>query len=68
MIDNLYEGAPRSRLHRLMTGNAWLILPTYNEMENIEAMVSAASEVLKSATDGAFRILVVDDGSPRRHG
>jgi dolichol-phosphate mannosyltransferase len=47
-----------------VTGNAWLILPTYNEVENVEAMVRAASEVLKGATDGAFHILVVDDGSP----
>jgi dolichol-phosphate mannosyltransferase len=47
-----------------VTGNAWLILPTYNEVENVEAMVRAASEVLESATDGAFHILVVDDGSP----
>jgi dolichol-phosphate mannosyltransferase len=47
-----------------VTGNAWLILPTYNEVENIEAMVSAASEVLAGATDDAFHILVVDDGSP----
>ena len=47
-----------------MNGNAWLILPTYNEVENVEAMVKAASEVLNSATDGAFHILVVDDGSP----
>jgi dolichol-phosphate mannosyltransferase len=47
-----------------MTANAWLILPTYNEMENVEAMVRAASEVLERATHGSFRILVVDDGSP----
>jgi dolichol-phosphate mannosyltransferase len=47
-----------------VTGNAWLILPTYNEAENIEAMINAASRVLTAATDGSFRILVVDDGSP----
>lgn len=47
-----------------MNGDAWLILPTYNEAENIEAMIKAASGVLARATDGAFRILVVDDGSP----
>ena len=46
------------------TGTAWLILPTYNEAENIEAIVDAAGGVLaESATEG-FRVLIVDDGSP----
>ena len=30
-------------------GTAWLILPTYNEAENIEAIVAAAGEVLAGA-------------------
>ena len=47
-----------------MSGEAWLILPTYNEAENIEAIVDAASAVLQDAAPDAFRILVVDDGSP----
>jgi dolichol-phosphate mannosyltransferase len=42
---------------------AWLILPTYNESENIEAIVGAALEHLGS-TAGDHRILIVDDGSP----
>jgi len=44
--------------------DAWLILPTYNEAENIEAIVTAAGEVLARAAPDAFRILIVDDGSP----
>jgi dolichol-phosphate mannosyltransferase len=44
--------------------DAWLILPTYNEAENIEAIVTAAGEVLARAAPDAFAILVVDDGSP----
>jgi dolichol-phosphate mannosyltransferase len=41
----------------------WLILPTYNEAENVEAVVRAALDHL--ATAGApHTILVVDDGSP----
>jgi len=41
----------------------WLILPTYNEAENIERIVAAALPRL--ATTGLeHRILVVDDGSP----
>ena len=42
----------------------WLILPTYNEAENIEAIATAAGEVLAAANDGAYKILIVDDGSP----
>jgi dolichol-phosphate mannosyltransferase len=42
----------------------WLILPTYNEAENLAAMVAAAGEVLAGAAPEGFRILVVDDGSP----
>jgi dolichol-phosphate mannosyltransferase len=47
-----------------MSGEPWLILPTYNEAENIEAIVSAAGGVLADAAADGFRVLVVDDGSP----
>ncbi|HST56606.1 MAG TPA: polyprenol monophosphomannose synthase [Solirubrobacteraceae bacterium] len=47
-----------------MTGKAWLILPTYNEAENIEPIVARAGEILGSVAPGSFRVLVVDDGSP----
>src|SRR6202035_5850759 len=42
----------------------WLILPTYNEAENIEAIVAAAGVALAGANDGIYKILIVDDGSP----
>jgi dolichol-phosphate mannosyltransferase len=42
---------------------AWLVLPTYNEAENIEAIVRAAVPHLAS-TGMDHRVLVVDDGSP----
>ncbi len=42
----------------------WLILPTYNEAENLAAMVEAASGVLAEASPEGFKVLVVDDGSP----
>ena len=32
-----------------MSGEPWLILPTYNEAENIEAIVAAAGEALRAA-------------------
>jgi dolichol-phosphate mannosyltransferase len=42
----------------------WLVLPTYNEARNIEAVVAAAAEVLGAATAADYKILIVDDGSP----
>ena len=47
-----------------MSGEPWLILPTYNEAENVEAIVLAAGEVLAGAAPAGFHVLVVDDGSP----
>ncbi|MCW3018148.1 MAG: polyprenol monophosphomannose synthase [Solirubrobacterales bacterium] len=47
-----------------MSGEPWLILPTYNEAENVRAIVTAAAGVLAAAAPDGFRILVVDDGSP----
>ena len=41
-------------------GPAWLVLPTYNEAENLEPLVAAA---LANLPDTA-RVLVVDDNSP----
>lgn len=42
------------------TGPAWLVLPTYNEAENLEPLVAAALANLPADA----RILVVDDNSP----
>jgi dolichol-phosphate mannosyltransferase len=39
---------------------AWLVLPTYNEAENLERMVHAARDYLRAGD----HILVVDDNSP----
>jgi len=47
-----------------MSGDAWLILPTYDEAENIEPVVEACLRVLGRAAPAAHRILIVDDGSP----
>ena len=41
----------------------WLVLPTYDEADNVEAIVRAACEQL-SRTGRSFRVLVVDDRSP----
>jgi dolichol-phosphate mannosyltransferase len=41
-------------------GPAWLVLPTYNEAENLEPLVEAARAKLPTSA----RVLVVDDSSP----
>ena len=45
-------------------GPAWLILPTYNEAENVEAIVRAVLPVLERSRCDGHHVLVVDDGSP----
>ncbi len=47
-----------------MGPRAWIVIPTYNEADNLEAIVDATSTVLDTACPGAYRILVVDDNSP----
>lgn len=43
--------------------NVWLILPTYNEAENIGPIVAAAVQRLSEVTECAT-VLIVDDNSP----
>jgi dolichol-phosphate mannosyltransferase len=45
---------------QLDRGPAWLVLPTYNEAENIEPLVEAVLEKLPATA----RVLIVDDSSP----
>jgi dolichol-phosphate mannosyltransferase len=47
-----------------MEGVVWLVLPTYNEAENIEPLVAAALAELATSTVDGHRILIVDDSSP----
>jgi dolichol-phosphate mannosyltransferase len=47
-----------------MPGPPWLILPTFDEADNLEAIVAAALGVLRDCAPGGHRILVVDDNSP----
>jgi dolichol-phosphate mannosyltransferase len=52
---------PRNWLVSLVMGaRVWLVIPTYNESANIEAIVEAAREVLPPSR----RVLIVDDSSP----
>lgn len=54
---------PPMSAEQISDGTPWLVLPTYNEAENIEAIASAAGAVLASAA-ADYRILIVDDDSP----
>ena len=47
-----------------MSAGAWLVMPTFNEAENIEAIVAAALAALEVCAPGDHRVLIVDDSSP----
>lgn len=47
-----------------MHPRVWLFLPTYNEAENLDAIVRATTGQLEAAAPGDWRLLVVDDASP----
>jgi dolichol-phosphate mannosyltransferase len=42
----------------------WVVLPTFNEAENLERVVAAIMAVLEHEAPTGFRVLVVDDDSP----
>jgi dolichol-phosphate mannosyltransferase len=45
-------------------GLPWVVLPTFNEAENVERTVAAVVAVLERQAPSGFRVLVVDDDSP----
>ena len=45
-------------------GTPWLVVPTYNEVGNLEALVQAVLETLRRASPEGFVVLIVDDNSP----
>jgi dolichol-phosphate mannosyltransferase len=47
-----------------MPRTIWLVLPTYNEAENIAAIVAGATRELARFAPDALRVLIVDDASP----
>jgi dolichol-phosphate mannosyltransferase len=47
-----------------MHERVWVVIPTYNEAENIEGIIRAAATELERLAPDAHHILVVDDNSP----
>jgi dolichol-phosphate mannosyltransferase len=47
-----------------MHERVWLVIPTYNEAENIDRILPAVHAALEDVAPGDHRILVVDDNSP----
>ena len=47
-----------------MSATVWLVIPTYNEAENLRNIVVAAAAELQQAAPHDHRILIVDDNSP----
>jgi dolichol-phosphate mannosyltransferase len=47
-----------------MSTRVWLVIPTYNEADNLEAVVDVAVAQLERIAPGDYRVLVVDDNSP----
>jgi dolichol-phosphate mannosyltransferase len=44
--------------------SVWIVLPTYQEAENLADIVGSLRAVLPAAAPEGFRVLVVDDASP----
>jgi dolichol-phosphate mannosyltransferase len=47
-----------------MSAAVWLVIPTYNEAENLGNIVGEAGAELARAATGGHRVLIVDDNSP----
>jgi dolichol-phosphate mannosyltransferase len=47
-----------------MSNATWLILPTYNEVENLQPLVETLLPLLAAASPAGHHVLVVDDDSP----
>ena len=61
---NEWAARPISHYAGGMSARIWLVIPTYNEAENVGPIVRAVAEQMSEIAPGEHRILVVDDNSP----
>ncbi len=47
-----------------MSERIWVVLPTYNEADNVARIVPAICDQLERVAPDSYRVLVVDDSSP----
>jgi dolichol-phosphate mannosyltransferase len=47
-----------------MAARVWVVVPTFNEAENVDRLLRACAAELDRLIPGAYSILVVDDNSP----
>ncbi|MDE3129968.1 MAG: polyprenol monophosphomannose synthase [Acidobacteriota bacterium] len=47
-----------------MSARIWLVIPTYNEAENVGPIIHAVAAEMARIAPGEHRILIVDDNSP----
>jgi dolichol-phosphate mannosyltransferase len=47
-----------------VNGPAWIVIPTYDEAANVDAIVRAALRSLAEASPDGYGVLIVDDNSP----
>ncbi|HWF56670.1 MAG TPA: polyprenol monophosphomannose synthase [Solirubrobacteraceae bacterium] len=47
-----------------MSARVWVVIPTYNEADNVERIVTATDRELGQLEIGGHQILIVDDNSP----
>ena len=55
---------PGASIFCAMGADLWVFLPTYNEAENLDAIVRATADQLERTEPGNWRVLIVDDSSP----
>ncbi|WP_347272411.1 glycosyltransferase [Leptolyngbya sp. FACHB-36] len=58
------RGYHRSVLEQEQTVHLSLVVPTYNESENVEHLVRTLCALLDDATSGDYELIIVDDDSP----
>jgi dolichol-phosphate mannosyltransferase len=46
------------------SARTWVVIPTYNEADNVERIVRAVAAELERLVPDDYKILIVDDGSP----